>query len=218
MENWSTENSVVGGSISQYICVNQYVCICVYDHPMALLSQCLNEHVSSFSPGFKNRPSPTQCLAGWLLLYTWHMSLCWFTCRPLINKWGLAQEVEKLSWPICDRTRGQGDESGEGRWGTAACLSFSPNLVFVRSGRIRTRAHMLSSLTPDPQRLISVSDKVEQQVHSALHNKSISRVIEFHQSPLPLLRPAGSVPRAQQRPLPWDYTTVIIQLHSFLPS
>ncbi|CAM4625275.1 unnamed protein product [Leuciscus chuanchicus] len=67
-----------------------------------------------------------------------------------------------------------------------------------RSGRIRTRAYMLSSLTPDPQRLISVSDKVEQQVHSALHNKSISRLIEFHQSPLPLLRPAGPTGQHQR--------------------
>lgn len=98
--------------------------------------------------------------------------------------------------------RGQEDESGEGRWGTTACLSSSPNLVFFRSGRIRTRAHMLSSLTPDPQRLISVSDKVEQQVHSALHNKSISRVIEFHQSPLPLLRPAGVSPSSTAKASP----------------
>lgn len=117
--------------------VGQFKCMC-----MALLSQCLNEHVSSFSRAFQNCPSPTQRLAD--CCSTWHMSLCWFTCRPLINKWGLAQEVEKLSWPICDKTREQEDESGERRWGATACLSSSPNLVFVRSGEsehVCTRSH-----------------------------------------------------------------------------
>lgn len=121
-------------------------------------------------------------------------------------------------------TRGWTLKRGGPSWGTTACLSYSANLVFVRSGRVRTCAHMdthtntHTSHTPNPQRLISVSDKLEHQVHSALHNKSISRVIEFHQSLLPPLRPAGSVPRAPQRSLPRDCTTVIIQLHSFLPS
>lgn len=60
---------------------------------------------------------------------------------------------------------------------------------------IWTHTHMHTnthtSLTPNPQRLISVSDKLGQQVHSALHNKSISRVIEFHQSPYHSSAPRG---------------------------
>ncbi len=184
---------------------------------MYVLSQCLNEHVSSFSRAFQNCPSPTQRLAGWLLLYVTHVLM--LVHMSTINKQmrarpgGREAQLAHLWQDKGTRGRIWGGEMG----GDSMSVILSQPCLCQKQ-RVRTRVHTLSSLTSNPQRLISVSDKVEQQVHSALHNKSISRVIEFHQSPLPLLRLAGSVPWVPQRLLPWDCTTVIIQLHSFLPS
>lgn len=117
------------------------VFVCRYD---AFLCKMLRVNAHVVPQTFKNgsRPthvSPADCC------FTRHTSLCWFTCQPLINKWGLAREVEMLSWPICDRSRGLEDEpwrGGGASWGTTACLSYSPNLAFVKSGRVRTCAHM----------------------------------------------------------------------------
>lgn len=147
MKNWSKQSKIrlweeVHGCIPVHLCKS--VCMWVWDHPMALLSQCLNEHVSSFSTVFENCPSPTRCLVGWLLLYTWHMSLCWFTCRPLINKWGLAQEVEKLSWPICDRTGDKRTNLGRGDGGRQRVCHPLLTLSFSEAGEsehVRTCSH-----------------------------------------------------------------------------
>lgn len=135
-----------------------------------------------------------------------------------------------LSWPICEQTSAGSKGTGGGQHVCHPSLTLSlSGIVDIACGgattgpshahtHAGTHTHTNTHLALNLQQLISVSDKVEQRVHSALHNKSISGVIEFHQSPLFSRPPRGVSLSALRRPLPRDSTTVIIQLPSFLPS